>query len=487
MSRSSLRARALALAAAALAGCASMHGIAPQETAADPAALQTGRQLDGEAIGAAWPSGRWWQAFGDAQLDRLIDQAGAGNPDLTAARARVRLAMAAAGTARAATLPKVDAKLSAQDTLFTGQSFIPSPYAREFWWSNDAAIDFGYALDLWGGDEAALEAARADVRAGAAAEQAARLVLQSDIVQAYAQLALQYARRDVLAQDLQNRQQLVDITRQRLRAGIGTELELAQAQTGVPVAQSEIDAVDQQIEILHHQIAALGGQGPGAADDLQRPQLREPDGSLLPSHLPAELIGRRPDVAMRRWQVEAAAKNIDVAKARFYPNIDLVAGVGLESLGFYHFLNSDAAVANAGPAISLPIFDGSRLRAGLGARAAQYDEAVARYNGALVQALQQIADQVTTVRGLERQQAQIDIAVQSAQRAYDLAMQGYRAGIIDYLSVLTTESNLLAQRDRATGLRLHRLAAHAQLVAALGGGLSADTGPRPGGAETAHE
>jgi NodT family efflux transporter outer membrane factor (OMF) lipoprotein len=474
------------LTAAALAGCAGMHGIAPQEAPVDPAALRAGRQLDGEAADAAWPDARWWQAFGDAQLDRLIDQATAGNPDLSVARARVRLAMAAAGAARAGTLPKVDAKFTTQDTLFTGQSFIPPPYAREFWWSNDAAIDFSYALDLWGGDEAALDSARADVRAGAAAEQAARLTLQSNIVQTYAQLVLQHEHRDVLSQDLQNRQQLVDITRRRLEAGIGTELELAQAQTGVPVTQSEIDAVDQQIEILHHQLAALCGAGPADGDALRRPQLRTPAASLLPSHLPAELIARRPDVAMRRWQVEAAAKTIDVAKARFYPNIDLVAGIGLESLGFYHFLNSDAAVANVGPAISLPIFDGGRLRAGLGARAAQYDEAVGHYNATLVQALQQIADQVTTVRGLERQQAQIDIAVHSAQRAYDLATQGYRAGLTDYLSVLSTESTLLTQRERAIGLRLHRLAAHAQLVAALGGGLPPGEMPATA-AENAHE
>ncbi|MGH8444432.1 MAG: TolC family protein, partial [Solimonas sp.] len=129
--------------------------------------------------------------------------------------------------------------------------------------------------------------------------------------------------------------------------------------------------------------------------------------------------------------------------------------------------------------------DGGRLRAGLGARSAQYDEAVGHYNQALVQALQQIADQVTTIRGLEKQQAQIDSAEHSAQRAYDLAMKGYRAGLTDYLSVLSTESALLTQRDRATGLRLHRLAAHAQLMAALGGGLPPAT--LPGAAADGHE
>lgn len=452
-------------------GCASMRGIAPNATPSTTAALRLDTQMQREAADAAWPQQRWWQTFGDPQLDQLIERASDGNPDLTVARARVRLAAAQTNAAHANTLPGIDAKASAQDTLFTRRSFIPPPYAGNFWWSNDAAIDFHYALDLWGGDTAALESAKATTLASTAAEQAARLSLQSNIVQAYAQLALQYERRSVLGEDLKNRQQLLDIARQRLRAGIGTELEVAQAQTGVPVAQAEIDAVDQQIEVLHHQLAALSGQSPDAGDALTPPQLKVPQGSLLPSHLPAELIARRPDVAARRWQLEAAAQTIKVAKARFYPNIDLVAAVGLQSLGFHRFLSDDALAANVGPAISLPIFDGGKLRANLEARSAQYDEAVGAYNAALIQALQQIADQITTIRGLEKQQAQIDAAVTSAQHAHDLAMRGYRAGLTDYLNVLNAETGLLAQRDRAASLRLHRLAAHAQLIAAIGGGL----------------
>ncbi|WP_084615886.1 efflux transporter outer membrane subunit [Solimonas flava] len=467
-----------------LAGCASPDGIGPQSARRDAATLEAGAQLAGERADAPWPDARWWQAFGDTQLDRLIAQADADSPDLAIAAARVRLALAEAGSARAATLPAVDAKAALQDTRFTERSFIPPPYAGAFWWSNSAALDFRYALDLWGGDEAALQAARAGARASGAAEQAARLSLQSDIVQAYAQLALQYERRELLEQELRNRRQIAAISAQRVRAGIGTELELTQVQTGVPALQAQLDAVDQQIEILGHQLAALAGHGPGGADALQRPHLQVPAGSLLPSHLPAELVARRPDLAARRWQVEAAAQGVEAAHARFYPNIDLIAAAGLESLGFYHFLHPDALVANVGPAVSLPIFDGGRLRAALGARSAQYDEAVGHYEQTLVRALQQIADAVTAIRGLERQQAQIDAAVRSAEHAHALAMRGYQAGLSDYLEVLGTESALLLQRDHAATLRLQRVAAHAQLMAALGGGLPPAESP-PQAPETA--
>lgn len=477
----------IAVLAVLLTACAASRGIAPQERPRAAGDLDAGRTLAAEVPDAPWPAARWWQAFGDAQLDALIDAATAGSPDLAAARARVRLALAQAGAAEAATRPSAEGKLSAQDTLFTRRSFIPPPYAGDWWWNNEAAVDFRYPLDLWGADEAAFAATRAGVRAGGAAEQAARLSLQSDLVQAYVRLALQCERLELLGQDLRNREQLVDISRQRVRAGIGTELELAQAQGEVPVARARVEEARQSIELLHHQLAALSGQGPGAGDALQPPRLGTPPATLLPSRLPAELVGRRPDLAARRWQAEAAAKNVDVARARFYPNLDLVASVGLQSLGFYHFLDSDALAANYGPALTLPIFAGGRLRAGLGARAAQYDEAVAQYNATLVQALQQVADQVTDIRGLERQQRDIEEAERSAQRAHDLALRGYRAGLGDYLNVLSAQGTLLAQQERLAALRAERLAAHARLMAALGGGLPPDKAAPAAAAEGTDE
>lgn len=469
---------------ATLAGCASMRGIAPQSTQTDAATLAAGKTIDDEAPVAPWPDAQWWAGFGDPQLDQLIATATAGSPTLAVARARIREAAAQAGLAEAAAQPNVELKESNIDTLFTGQSFFPPPYAREWWWSNTLHLNFSYALDLWGGDEAAIQGALAQVRARAAAEQAARLGLQSDVVQAYVQLALQFQRRDLLAQDLANRQQLVDISQRRLQAGIGTELELSQAQSAVPAAQAEIDSADLHIELLRHQLAALCGQGPGAGDPITRPVLQLPADALLPSHLPAALIGRRPDVVARRWQVEAAGEGIKVAKAGFYPNIDLTAMVGLESLGFYHFLNSDSAVAGIGPAISLPVFDGGHLRANLGARAAAYDEAVGQYNTTLVHALQQVADQVATIRALERQQTQIDAAQASAQRANDLALRGYRAGLTNYVEVLTTETALITQQQHRAALRAQRMAAQALLIEAIGGGLP-DPAATPDTAPTA--
>ncbi|NKF22866.1 efflux transporter outer membrane subunit [Solimonas marina] len=481
--------RALLTAGAAglalLGGCASMDGIAPQAKTVDATTLQAGQTLNGEKPDAPWPDAKWWTTFGDAQLDRLIATATIGNPKLDVARARIRAAAAQAGLAKAAAEPDVKLTESNVDTLFTGQSFYPSPYAREWWWANTLHLDFSYSLDLWGGDEAAIKGSLAQMYASAAAEQAARLALQSDIVQAYVQMTLAYEQHDLLSKDLKNRQQLVDIAQRRLSAGIGTELELSQAQSAVPTVQAEIDATELKIELGKHQLAALCGQGPGAGDHIERPTLKLPPEALLPSQLPAELIGRRPDIVARRWQVEAAGEGIKVAKSRFYPNVNISAMVGLESLGFYHYLNTDAMVGGVGPAISLPIFDGGHLRADLGGKTAAYDEAVGAYNATIVQALQQVADQVATIRGLERQQQQIDQAQATAQHANDLAMRGFRAGLTNYVEVLTTENALIAQQQHSAALRAQRMAAQALLVEAIGGGLPAATREPPADATQA--
>ena len=433
--------------------------------------LAPGQSLNSQALGD-WPDSQWWQTFGDAQLNRLVDQALAGNPSLADAASRVAGAAAAAGLVESVSQPHLGLSASAQPTRFTGQSFIPPPYAREFWWNNSLGLNFRYVLDLWGAEAAADKSAHAQWRATQAGFQAARLSLIASIVQTYSQLAQEYDQRELLEQDLHNKEQLVDISQQRLKAGIGTQLELAQAQTSVPVGQAELDSINLRILLLQHQLAALCGQGPGAGEQLQRPTLSLSDKPLLPSRLPAELLGRRPDIRAQRYQLEAARQGVREARARFYPNLDLVAGVGFESLGFYRFLTEDALVANVGPAMSLPLFDGGARQSQLNARSASYNQQIAEYNATLVRALQQIADQLDSIRALESAQAHIAQAQTLAARAHQLALKGYSAGLTNYVDVLNTETALIAQQQQRVRLQAARLSAQALLIAALGGGFA---------------
>ncbi|HXN16065.1 MAG TPA: efflux transporter outer membrane subunit, partial [Usitatibacter sp.] len=200
------------------------------------------------------------------------------------------------------------------------------------------------------------------------------------------------------------------------------------------------------------------------------PQARSGAGSSLPTRVPADLIGRRPDVVAQRWRVEAAGRDIDVAKAQFYPDVSLTAFLGLQSIGLSQLLRSASGIAGIGPAVSLPIFNGGALRAGLAARDADYDVAVEQYNQVLVDALRDVVDQLSSLRFLGQQRAQQRLALASAQQAYDLSVLRYREGLGNYLQVLSAESQVLAQKSLAADLDARERALSVQLIRALGGG-----------------
>ncbi|MDE1716052.1 multidrug transporter, partial [Chromobacterium amazonense] len=185
---------------------------------------------------------------------------------------------------------------------------------------------------------AALAAALDQAEVWAAEAQLARLNLATAIVRDYAQLAVQYEVKDLLRDSLAQRERFLLLAKKRKAAGLGTEAEVVLNEARLPALRNQIEQVDENISLLGKQLAALAGRGPGAGEALRRPALRLGQHQVsLPSALPAELIGRRPDVVAKRWQVEAEAKKIDAARAAFYPNIDLQAFIGFQSIGFDNF------------------------------------------------------------------------------------------------------------------------------------------------------
>jgi NodT family efflux transporter outer membrane factor (OMF) lipoprotein len=287
-------------------------------------------------------------------------------------------------------------------------------------------------------------------------------------------MSMHYALLDIAKSTLQQQQQIVDLANRRLKGGIGTQLEVSQAETPLPEYERQIDEIEEKIALGRNQLAALAGKGPGAGDAIQRPTLSldsAPAG--LPSALPADLIGHRPDVVAARWTVATQARGIDVAKASFYPDINLLASIGgYAAMGpLFQFLKDPSHSWSAGPALSLPILDGGRLRSQLGAASAGYDEAVDRYNQSIVGALKDISDQVIRIRSLATQAQDADRSVAAARKNYDLAREGYRRGLTDYLNVLIAQSQLLHAQEGVAKIQAERLGAHASLVTALGGGL----------------
>lgn len=459
----------LALVAVAmfLNGCARLPGgIEPHAHMFDPNTLDAGSAVRNEAeTGSPWPTTAWWKAYGDSQLDLLVEQATTGNPSLRLAETRIARARALAGGAKSDLWPSINSSVVLSREKYLGQTF----------WDNDGIFDFVYNLDLWGKNRSALEAALGKVKVAEAEARLVKLNLETAVVRTYIALSLQYAARDIARTTLQQRQDILAITQAREVAGLATEFERSQAETPVPAARAELESITEAIALLHNQLSALTGRGPGYGEEILRPTLLLDVPIQLPSMLPADLLGRRPDVAAQRWRVESAGKSIKVAKAAFYPNINLTAYIGWSALGFAQFMSAGTLAHGFGPAITLPIFEGGRLRSELGVATADYDEAVESYNATLIEALQSVSDALVTLRSLDKQRVEADKAKALAERAYDIAMRGYSAGLTNYLDVLNAQNQTLVEALRKAKIEARRLDAHALLMQALGGGSDADT------------
>jgi NodT family efflux transporter outer membrane factor (OMF) lipoprotein len=456
-----------------LAGCASTHGIAPQGKLLDADQLAASRSL-GAVSAAAFPQQDWWTTLGDPQLDALVNEALAGTPSLDAADARERQAIAQAGLADSTRKPQVG--VGAQYSgLLIPESVAPEPLGGSYKGNFLLDLNLKYSFDLWGGKRAKWEAALGQARAAEVDAQAARLMLSSDIAHAYAALAQAFAVHDVAIADKDRSSHLLGLGRQRVKAGIDNQLQLRQAESSVASAQQQAQAARQQIDALRNAIAALLGKGPDRGLDINKPALLSAPSPGVPSLLPSELLGHRPDVVAARWRVEAARHGIKASEAAFYPTINLSAMIGLASGGLSDLFNSNSLLLQGGPAISLPIFDGGGLRNQLAKSDADYDLAVATYNQTLVAALREVADALQAARSLDAQIEWTLKARNAAQAALQLATTRYHAGLGTQLDVLAAQRPLLQFDQQLATLRAQRITATIDLDRALGGGLEPTT------------
>ena len=463
-----------AASAVTLSACASLPemGAAPQpKTAASYAAAQSLAAPE-----RAWPADSWWTSYGDPELDALIGEGLKGSPDLAAAQARLRKAEAYQAGAEARTLPSLTAQASVQDTKLSYNNGIPPTFTPHG--SNGAGmlgLNFNYELDFWGKNRSAVAAAASDVRAAEAQAVEARLLLSTGIASGYADLVRLYNERDVAEQALRVRQDTLTLVSGRVDNGLDTRAELSQAQAGGPAAREQIAAIDEDIALAKNRIAALIGDGPDRALSIGRPEVSEVAAFGLPANVAADLVGRRPDVAAARWRAEAAAKRIGVAKAQFYPNVNLVALAGFQSLGLSKLFASGSDMLQAGPAVTLPIFEGGALRANLKGARADYDEAVAVYDGAVAQAFQQVADVAASERALSTRLSEARQALAANQQAYQTSSLRYRGGLSNYQSVLLAEDSMLQSRRTVADLQARAFSLDVALVKAMGGGVPTPT------------
>lgn len=455
----------------ALAGCASSGGLHPDGTPIDPSTLKAERSLARLQLSpAAWPTGDWWHGLGDAQLDALMDEALRDNPGLGIADARARSAQAEAGIADAARGPTLNASASVSGARIPTTILPADSGGGRFAWAKYADLSFKWGLDLWGGKRAAWQAAVGASRAAEIDARAARIELSGNVARAYAKLGYAFTQQDLAAGELQRANQARELTRQRVAAGIDNQISLKQSDGEVASAEQDAALAARAVDAARSALAVLLGKGPDRGLQITRPQLLQPAELAVPDNLPLDLLGHRADLVAARWRVEASSHDIKASKTEFLPNISIGAMAGVINMGGGNPFTLPARFYQVGPTISLPIFDGGRLRANLAGKDAQYDLAVAQYNQTLVGALNQVADDLSALQSLREQLAAQQRAQTAARQAWQLAEQRYKAGVGSYLEALVVRQQLLTANRGMAALEAQQVDLSVQLIQALGGG-----------------
>ncbi|GJH17932.1 efflux transporter outer membrane subunit [Caballeronia novacaledonica] len=462
---------AAAMAALALAGCANYAGISSDKQIASPENFDATQSLPGQ--GGQWPALDWAKQFGDPQLPQLIDEALADNPTIAQAQSRIAKASAYIETSRSALYPKVNGSYSWTRELYSANALFPPPYGGTWYSENNVLASASWELDLWGKNRSRLNMAVSQQKAAEADMQQARVTLATSVARTYNQLALLYALRDVAQREIANRQDVGRITNGRVAAGLDTNVERRTAEGNVATSQTNSTELDGQIETVRYQLAALLGKGPDRGLQIAKPVINPNVNVALPDNVPADLVARRPDIVAARWQVEAATHNIKEAKAEFFPDINLAAGFGFDAFGWGRFLQASSRQIQIGPAIHLPIFDAGALRGQLKGRYADFEGDVANYNQTLINAMNDVATNISAIRSLDKQMADAQRALAAASSAYQLAVIRYKAGLSPQLQVLNADENRLANEQTVTNLRLKRTDLQIALIKSLGGGFDA--------------
>ncbi len=453
---------AAALTCLMAAGCVSAPTTTPR------VAALSGGELGLKGDAGAPVEAQWWRSFGDAQLDRLIDTALAGNPSLASADARLRLAQSMVSESRAATYPQATFDLQEQYTRFSETYMIPPPIGGTTRWFGTVQANLNWSLDVVGKQRVQIERAKATAKAAALDAAAARVMIAAAVTQAYIALDRAYILADVAEETLKQRQGILDLTSTRLESGLDSP-----ASSKVAAALSAAAKVERTLalgarELAEHQLAALTGTGAGAVP-LSRPSLKS-EALKLPAVLPADLLSRRADIAAAQARISSAMAGRELAEKAFYPDVNLMGAVGWASIGLGPLFTNDALQYGAGPAIHLPLFDAGRLRAHYAAATATLDQAVADYNGALLGAIRETADALSNLKTLEAQAGDLAQMRAAADASVDLEERRYKNGLSPLLNVLNAQELAIRARRDSAALSADMAATRVRLVTALGGG-----------------
>lgn len=454
-----------------LAGCGAPQSVRPRIDPVSEARL---------GLDSATPviHGDWWAAYGDPQLDRLVTLGLADNPSLDAALARVESASAEIAVNEAGLMPHLHGSVQV-DRSRIGDKLLPEPIGGPAGTLFLAGASLEWDLDLFGRQHALVRSAEARAQAMAYDAQAARLTISVSIAQTYVSLARAVQQIKVAEDIVATRQRSLAWVQSRRHANLAPDIEVQANETLLAQAQQAVTRAARDRDTLIHALAAIVGRGADFYGEVHAPTLALDHAPDVPEVLPADLLGRRPDLLAARARINSAVDTREAAAAAFMPDINITALAGLASFGIGNFLKSGAGSYAAGPALSLPIFEGGRLRAQYKASTADLDASVAAYNEAVLAAVRESADAVSNVRASDEdlsEQMRVVVGLRNVVRFNRVRVS---TGLDSNLDAVDSGFRLLEAEQDLVRLQANTLITRIQLVAALGGGFSRDTAASP--------
>ena len=426
---------------------------------------------------AQLPKGNWWEIFGDPALNNLELQADHANQQLRAAVASFTESRAQMNITRAGLFPSVDLSGSAirqRNSPNTPSQLSGRPIGQSSTYNDfTVPLDFNYEVDLWGRVRRSVESARAQTQASADDLAAVKLAIQAEVAMDYFSLRALDSEQTVLRSSVKVFSKSLDLTQSQRAGGIATDLEVAQAETVLKTTEAQMPAVSLQRAQLEHALAVLAGQ-PASSFHIPEQNLSAKP-PFIPPGLPSELLERRPDISAAERRMAAANASIGVAKAAFFPDITLNGLAGFESLNAGTVFNGASRFWAVGPSLTLPIFEGGRLRAGLQLAQAAYEEMVDNYRQTVLTSFAEVEDNLAAQTLLAHQYDAESDALAAARRELEIANNRYRDGLITYLDVATAENTELNLEFTTVQLRGQQLVAAVGLVKSLGGGWQVNT------------
>jgi len=417
--------------------------------------------------------GKWWEIYNDPELNALEEQVSISNQNVLAAEAQFREARYAVRIARSNLYPTVAVSPSImnQKSVILGLSGFKSGALTAY----DLPVDVSYQADIWGSIRHGVRASAETAQASVATLENAKLSYQAELAQDYFELRGTDGEKELLETTVKSYQDYLKLTQDRFNSGVASGSDVAQAQTQLNTARAQLIDYDVARAQYEHAIAVLAGKPPSELSVTSRPIKIVPP--PVPVGVPSTLLERRPDIAATERQMAVANEEIGIAKAAYYPTLNLTGDAGVENSRFLRWINWPSRFWSVGPQAAETIFDAGRRRATLNQSLAAYDATVANYRQTVLTAFQQVEDNLAALRVLEDEAQAEDAAVKAAQNSLDISTYQYKAGTVNYLTVITEQAILLQDQVQAVSILTRRMSASVLLIEALGGGWDASTLP----------